>query len=185
MAADAGAAILSDEDTTQDLNQEKNMSKRALYLVVAAAVLVGGLSLRLASFAEDAPAKPDPSAGTNSKQPILVNITRGKAELHAVSMALGLAQAALKDGRQAIVFLNVEAPVFAAKDLGDDVKFADFPPVKKMLADFIAAGGRVLVCGHCSHVVKLSQADMIDGAKVLSQGELFAAIAPGTVVFSY
>ena len=47
------------------------------------------------------------------------------------------------------MFLNVDAPVFAAKDLGDNMKYADFPPVKKMLADFVAMGGRVLVCGHC------------------------------------
>ena len=83
------------------------------------------------------------------------------------------------------MFLNVEAPVFAAKDLGDDVKYADFPPVKKMLADFVAEGGRVLVCGHCAHVVKLKQEDMIDGVKVLAHGELFTAMPPGTVVFSY
>ena len=83
------------------------------------------------------------------------------------------------------MFLNVEAPVFAAKDLGDDTKFAGFPPVKKMLADFVAMGGHVLVCGHCAHVLKLEQRDMIDGAKVLAHDELFAAMLPGTVVFSY
>jgi predicted peroxiredoxin len=79
----------------------------------------------------------------------------------------------------------MEALVFAAKDLGDDMKYADFPPVKKMLADFAAMGGRLLVCGHCTHVVKLEQRDMIDGAKVLAHSELFAAMPPGTVVFSY
>ena len=83
-------------------------------------------------------------------------------------MALGLAQSAIKDGREAAVFLNVDAPIFAAKDLGDDIKFADFPPIKKMLADFVAQGGRVLVCGHCAHIVKLEQGNIIDGAKVLA-----------------
>jgi predicted peroxiredoxin len=100
-------------------------------------------------------------------------------------MAIGLAQSAIKDGRKAAVFLNVEAPVFAAKDLGDDIKYADFPPVKKMLADFAATGGRVLVCGHCAHIVKLDQRDMIDDAKLLGHDELFTAMPSGTVVFSY
>jgi len=163
------------------------MSRRGFYWIVAAAaaVLIVGFSLRFATVADDAKVKANPSVGDSSKQPILVNITRGKTEMHAVSMALGLAQSALKDGRQAIVFLNVEAPVFAAKDFSDQAKVADFPPVKKMLADFMAAGGRVLVCGHCAHVVKLKQEDMLEGVKVLSQGELFAIIRPGTVVFSY
>ena len=131
-------------------------------------------------------AQSTPAAATASaKQPILVNITRGKGELHAVSMALGLAQAAIKDGRSATVFLNVQAPIFAAKDLDDNLKYEGFPPVKKMLADFITSGGHVLVCGHCAHVVKLQPADVIDGAKVVAQGELFAALTPGTLIFSY
>ena len=112
---------------------------------ILTAIAVAGYKGQSASAAGGIPA----TAATPTKQPILVNITRGKNELHAVSMALGLAQSALKDGRSAAVFLNVEAPIFAAKNLGDDVKYADFPPIKKMLADFVAAGGRVLVCGHC------------------------------------
>jgi copper chaperone CopZ/predicted peroxiredoxin len=148
---------------------------------ILAAIAAAGYKGQLASEEKSTSG----TATTSSKQPILVNITRGKNELHAVSMALGLAQSAIKDGRPAVVFLNVEAPVFAAKDLGDDTKYADFPPVKKMLADFVAMGGRVLVCGHCAHVVKLEQRDMIDGAKVLAHGELFSAMPPGTVVFSY
>jgi predicted peroxiredoxin len=100
-------------------------------------------------------------------------------------MGLGLAQSALKDGRKAVVFLNVDAPVFAAKALGDDVKFADFPPVRKMLADFIAAGGQVLVCQHCAHVVKLNPEDLIGGVSMSEHGSVLATLTPGMVVFSY
>jgi uncharacterized protein len=145
---------------------------------ILAAVAAAGYKAR--SMSASGPATP-----AIPKQPVLVNITRGKAELHAVSMAIGLARSALNDGRPVTVFLNVEAPVFAAKDLSDKVKFADFPPVKKMLADFTAAGGRVLVCGHCAHVAKLDQQHLIDGAEILGHGELLAKMPPGTVVFSY
>jgi copper chaperone CopZ/predicted peroxiredoxin len=148
---------------------------------ILAAIAAAGYQGQLASESQSTSAMPT----TSSKQPIFVNITRGKNELHAVSMAIGLAQSAIKDGRPAVVFLNVEAPVFVAKDLGDDVKFADFPPVKKMLVDFVAMGGRLFVCGHCAHIVKLEQRNMIDGARVLGHGELFTATPPGTVVFSY
>lgn len=148
---------------------------------ILAAIAAAGYKGQLASAVQNTP----PATTTSAKQPILVNITRGKNELHAVSMALALAQSALKDGRSASVFLNVEAPVFATKALNDDVKYADFPPIKKMLADFVAAGGRVLICAHCAHVVKLKPEDLIDEAKEVAQGELFATVQPGTVVFSY
>jgi len=60
----------------------------------------GGATRWAVGLADDAKVKANPSVGDSCKQPILVNITRGKAELHAVSMALGLAQSALKDGRR-------------------------------------------------------------------------------------
>jgi len=127
-----------------------------------------------------------PSAGgPASKRGVLVNITRGKDDLHAVSMALALAQHALEDGRSAVVFLNVAAPVFAAADLPQDVQYADFPPVGKMLADFMAAGGKVYACGHCSHVCGLQESDLIDGVIVAGHTNLFPELDDGAAVFSY
>ena len=121
----------------------------------------------------------------DAKAPVLINITRGKEELHAVSMALAFAQAAAKDGRRVAVFLNVKAPIFATKDLDPTLQFSGFPPLKKMLADFVAQGGKVLVCGHCSHVLGLDPKNFIDGAKVAGPGDVFAETPSGTVVFSW
>ena len=103
---------------------------------ILAAIATAGYKGQLASAAGSTPA----TAATSTQQPILVNITRAKNELHAVSMALGLAQSAIKDGRNASVFLNVEAPIFAAKDLGNDVKYADFPPIREDARRFRCCG---------------------------------------------
>jgi predicted peroxiredoxin/copper chaperone CopZ len=148
---------------------------------ILAAIAAAGYKGQLVSAGQDISA----CAAAFGKQPILVNITRGKNELHAVSMALGLAQSAIKDGRPASIFLNVEAPVFAAKDLDNQLQYSDFPPIKKLLADFLATGGRMMVCRHCASVANLKQEDMIDGVKVLDHQELFSSMTPGTVVFSY
>jgi copper chaperone CopZ/predicted peroxiredoxin len=146
---------------------------------ILAAITAAGYKGRLA------PAEEHPAVATAAKPPILVNITRGKDQLHAVSMAIALAQSAIKDGRPATIFLNVEAPVFAAKDLKPDLQCEGFPPVKKMLADFIALGGRVMVCQHCAHLAKVKPQEMIDGAKAVAQNQLLAILTPGTIVFSY
>lgn len=146
---------------------------------ILTAIQVAGHKGRLASDDDST------TAAKKVKTPILVNVTRGKDQLHAVSMAIALGQSAIKDGRSATVFLNVEAPVFAAKDLKSDLKCEGFPPIKQMLADFMAAGGRVLVCQHCAHVAQVKPEGMIGGAKSVAQSELFNALLPDTVVFSY
>lgn len=134
------------------------MSKATSCIVVGVvAFIMGGPSFVAAVGYKDQSAFAAQSTpATAAKQPILANITRGKSELHAVSMSLGLAQSAIKDGRSATVFLNVQAPIFAAKDLDDDLKYEGFPPIKKMLADFVASRGprpglrTLCTCGQAS-----------------------------------
>jgi len=149
---------------------------------VIAAVEKAGYKARLAGAGREG-VRTD--GGPVSKRGVLVNITAGKDDLHAVSMALGLAQHALDDGRDAAVFLNVAAPVFAAKDLPQDVQYADFPPVSKMLADFMDSGGKVYVCRHCSHVCGVEEDELIEGISVTGHTDLFPQLDGGTAVFSY
>jgi copper chaperone CopZ/predicted peroxiredoxin len=163
--------------------------KRAVVVPVkgelAAADVVAAIEkagYKAAPAAEAASAAP---ATSTAKRGVVVNITRGKDELHAVSMAIALAAKARADGRPSAVFLNVEAPVFAAKDLAADLKFADFPPVRQMLTDFLSHGGKVFVCEHCAHVVGLQDDQLIDGITLSMQAEVLAAVDDGAAVFSY
>ncbi len=84
--------------------EERKVSTAKIVAAIAAAGYKGQLATASKAAKEELAATP-----ASRKQPILVNITRGKNELHAVSMALGLAQSAIKDGRAATVFLNVES----------------------------------------------------------------------------
>ncbi|MCC6145025.1 MAG: DsrE family protein [Candidatus Hydrogenedentes bacterium] len=125
------------------------------------------------------------SGAQENKPGILVNVTSGKDSLHAVSMGLGLAKTALEKGQEVVVFLNVDAAVFATKSLGDDVQIADFAPVKKLVGDIIAAGGTVAVCEHCAHVCKVDTTDLVDGAVLSAHGSVLDMLKPGMVGFSY
>lgn len=125
------------------------------------------------------------ASGTGEKPTVVVNITRGKDELHAVSMGIGLATDALMAGRRSVIFLNVDAPVFATTDLPANVKFADFPPVKEMLASFMAAGGELYVCGHCAAVLKIAESSLVKGAVVAKHGDLYRKLPTAALSFSY
>jgi predicted peroxiredoxin/copper chaperone CopZ len=159
------------------LGRESELSPGTVLSAIAAI----GYKGQLAPARQSQPAL----SATPGKAPVLVSITQSKNDLHAVSMALGLAQSAIKDGRNVLVFLSVDAVALAAKNLSADLKCADFPPVKKLLADLIATGGRLLICEHCAHVAGLTQQDTIDGATIIAHGELFANLKPGAVVLSY
>jgi predicted peroxiredoxin len=148
--------------------------------VVAAAFLTSSPATRQAAAAAAPEEKP-----AAARTPLFFNLTSGKDSVHAISMALGFANTAAKEGHEVTVFLNVAAPYFATKDLSEDVKVADLPPVKKLLADVIANGGKVLVCRHCAHVVKLGADSLVEGAVIAEQTDVLARIKPGTVALSY
>jgi predicted peroxiredoxin len=126
-----------------------------------------------------------PATEKADKPTVVVNITRGIGDLHAASMAIGLASDAIKAGRRSVIFLNVHAPVLATADSPADLKFADFPPVREMLASFVAAGGELYVCGHCAAVAKVPESKLIKGAVVVEHGNLFTKLPTAALSFSY
>jgi predicted peroxiredoxin len=124
-------------------------------------------------------------ATASAKAALLINVTSGKENLHAVSMGLNLAKTALEAGHEVVVFLNVAAPALATTTLGDDVKFGDFAPVSQLIRDIIAKGGKVIVCGHCAAVSNVAESTLLPGTTVAHHGELFGVLKPGMVTFSY
>lgn len=121
----------------------------------------------------------------DSEVSLLVNVTRGKGDLHSASMGLGLAKAALQRGRHVAVFLNVEAAAFADRGLGADVRFADFPPIADLLRDIVAMGGKVFVCGHCAGVMKVSRDNLAPGIVMSEPGDIISELRPGMVAVTY
>ncbi|MCF7787131.1 MAG: DsrE family protein [Prosthecobacter sp.] len=119
------------------------------------------------------------------KPTVVVNITRSTDDLHAACMGISLASNAIKAGRRAVIFLNVHAAVLATADLSADLKFADFPPVKQMIASFVADGGELYVCGHCAAVSKVAESNLIKGAVVVHHEDLFKALPAAALSFSY
>lgn len=152
-------------------------SLKRVFGVVCAVVLTGAGILLATSGSV--------SGAAVQKPGIFLNITSGQEDLHAVSMALGLAKTSLEHGNKVVLFLNVHAPVIASKNFGAEAKFADFPPVKDMLAEVVAKGGTVMVCGHCAGVCNVSPTDLIAGVSVSEHGDVLNHLEAGMVGFSY
>lgn len=158
------------------------ISNQRRHIIAVIALLLAGTFPVLSP----SPASAQTPATEKVERPtVVVNITHGEDDLHAVSMGIGLASTALKAGRRSIIFLNVHAPVLAAADLPRDVKFANFPPIKEMLESFVANGGELYVCGHCAAVWKIAESNLIKGAIVVQHDDLFKKLPATALTFSY
>jgi len=125
------------------------------------------------------------SSVDGGKSTVVFNITSGKEDLQAVTMALQLAGHALDDGREVVLFLNVRAPEFAARQFPDKIAFRTNPPTKTMFADLTKRGARVLVCPHCVEALGMTAANLAEGMHLASRETLFGSLGPNSVVFTY
>ena len=118
----------------------------------------------------------------DSNQKLFVNLTSD--EMNRASMAIGFSTKILQEKKIPVtIFLNVEGVRLADKSIPEH-KHANGKSLKEMLAGFMKAGGRVLVCPMCmENVGGLSKDGLIEGVEVGGTGP--ALFADGTTVLSY
>ena len=120
-----------------------------------------------------------------SKGTLVINLTSGKEDPHAVTMALELAGHALDDNRAVIVFLNVRAPELAGKHLPTTCGLPGKPLIPEMIGTLLKRGAVFLCCPSCMKVLGVQEADLVPGVKLATKESLFGGLGEGAVVFSY
>ena len=108
-------------------------------------------------------------------------------ELNRAAMAIGFSTKVRTEKKIPVtIFLNVEGVRIADKSIPEN-KHASGKSLKEMLAAFMDAGGRVLVCPMCmANVGGLSKDDLIAGVEVGGPDVTWPALfAEGTRVLSY
>ncbi|TCO70574.1 DsrE family protein [Rhodovulum euryhalinum] len=112
---------------------------------------------------------PGSATAQDSKPGLFVNLTTDDT-WSAAKAILFAHEKALKNGHAPVtIWLNVRAVYLADKKRPSHVhglmRGAD-KSIQDMLADFMADGGRVIMCSACSSAAGLTQEDYIDGVEM-------------------
>ena len=116
---------------------------------------------------------------------LFVNITSD--DINKAAMAIGFSTKVRMEKKIPVtIFLNVEGVRIADKNIPAH-KHSTGKSLKEMLADFMQAGGKVIVCPMCmKNVGGLSKDDLIDGVVVGGSDVTWPALfAENTTVLSY
>ena len=98
---------------------------------------------------------------------VVVHIGHATDDLHAASMGMSLARMLQRKGATVTVFLDREGVRLAARDMPKDLGWGKKgDPVVAIMADLVAAGGRVLLCPHCARAGGVAAGDVVDGARI-------------------
>ncbi|WP_419655255.1 DsrE family protein [Desulfosarcina variabilis str. Montpellier] len=117
---------------------------------------------------------------------ILYISTHGKENPERASVPFVLANAALAMDIQATVVLQGDAVTVAQKGVADDMPAGGgFPPIKKLIQDFLELGGEMWVCVPCIESRNIDEADLIEGAVTTAGGKVNLAAIAANAVFTY
>lgn len=123
---------------------------------------------------------------SEKEEKVLYLSTHGDENLDKASIPFVLANGALAMDIKATVILQANAVIFAKKGFAETVPAGGgFPPMQKLLADFVELGGTIQVCGPCIKERGITPEDLIDGATVTAAGQVNIAAIEADAVFVY
>lgn len=102
------------------------------------------------------------------------------------SLCFAMASGGLSMDIDVTVALQGKGVYLALKGYTDHLPaIGGFAPLKKLIADFMEVGGKVLVCKPCIGERKIEETDLIDGAQITTGGTLNLLALDAKAVFVY
>lgn len=114
-----------------------------------------------------------------------VSLTAAKNDTDKATVAFVVANAALGSDQETLVFLSTEAVRLAEKGYSDDMHEEGFAPLKQLMDNYIAGGGKLFVCSPCFKKRGLDESKLIDGALIVGGAKLVEFLVQGAASVSY
>lgn len=124
-------------------------------------------------------------AQTPKKQKVVVHLSHYADNLHAVKMAVHLAAMMQTMGAEVTLLLDLEGVRLADTRQPGDLIWGKGEPISKELAAFVKAGGKMLLCPHCSEHTGITAATLRPGARIGQHGELPKVILEADKILDY
>ena len=114
-----------------------------------------------------------------------ISLTCAKDNTDKATVAFVVANAAVASDKETLVFLNVEGVHLSQKGYADSIHEEGFAPLRDLMRDFVAAGGKMYVCSPCFKKRKLDEGNLIDGAAVVGGAKLVEFMSENCPSVSY
>jgi predicted peroxiredoxin len=113
--------------------------------------------------------------------PLVIHCTHGKEDAERAILPFIVANVAATADQDATVFLTVEGVWLATKDYAEQVNKEGFTPLKEIMHSFVSNGGKIWACGACTKPRGITDADLIEGAKIVTAANLVEVLVNGAV----
>jgi predicted peroxiredoxin len=116
---------------------------------------------------------------------ILVNATHGKEDAERATLPFIVGNVAASADQETVVLLTVEGVWLAKKGYADEIHKQGFQPLREIIASFLANGGQIWACGACTKPRGISEADLIEGTRIVTAANVVEQLAAGAASLSF
>ena len=116
---------------------------------------------------------------------VVINLATGLEDAERVTVAFLVGGAAAEQGKRVTMFLTKEAVRLALPGFAEAVACEGCPPLARLVEQYAANGGELLVCPICFNARKLDETQLVGNAKLGGATPLWEWIGDGATVFSY
>jgi predicted peroxiredoxin len=119
------------------------------------------------------------------KEKIVLIATHAGEDPERATFPFVMANAAQSMDVEAVVVVQGTGVYLVKKGYADHISVPGLTPLKTLIDNFVANGGKILVCIPCIEARKISKADLIQGAEPCKAGRLILEMtsAKSTAVY--
>lgn len=118
-------------------------------------------------------------------QPILFSCTHGPEDPERATLPFVAANVAANAGQQAIVVCTVEAVWLGTRGGADRVAAHGLPPLASLVAEFVANGGAIWLCGACTKPRGIGDDQVAAGACIVGAARIIEALVGGSPAIAF
>lgn len=114
-----------------------------------------------------------------------VSLSCAKDNSDKATVAFVVANAALGCEKETMVFLMTEGVRLSQQGYADDIHEEGFAPLKELMANFAAGGGKIFTCSPCFKRRKLDENRLVPGATIVGGAKLVEFLSDGSPCVSF
>jgi uncharacterized protein len=116
---------------------------------------------------------------------LLVSCSYGGEDPERATLSFIFGNVAASADQATAVLLTIEGVWLGTKGYADDIHKEGFQPLKEVMQSFISNGGQVWVCGTCAKPRGITEADLIQGAQIVTAAYVAQYLASGAASIAF
>jgi predicted peroxiredoxin len=111
----------------------------------------------------------------------LINCTHASDDPERATLSFIVGNVAASADQEAVVLLTIEGVWLAKRGAADGVHKEGFPVLKDVMQQFVNSGGQIWACGTCTKPRGITEADLTEGARIVTAAFVVQHLAAGGV----